>query len=196
MTKLTVSMRDAIVDNALEKAGVVKARSEYQLKRRAWAAAVADASLGGPEVRAQLEVANQKVAKIIKTLPKSFQRNLQVGPITGGIYASFGGRRTPVNEWEGDRAAVSGVMFTAEDPLSIQFEELENEDKAISEKRQAIHTQVKAALSNVNTIKQLLTAWPEAAELLPTYAAPKPTLPALCVADLNAAIGLPTGETE
>lgn len=194
MTKLTVSMRDAIIDNALEKAGVVKARSEYRLKRQAWATAVADASLGGPEVRAQLEVANQKIAKIVKTLPKSFQRDEQVGPITGGIYASFGGRRTYVNEWEGERAAVSGVMFAADDPLSVQFEELENEDAAIREKREAIRTQVRAALSNVNTIKQLLTAWPEAAELLPTYAAPKPTLPALCVADLNAAIGLPTGE--
>lgn len=85
MSKLTASMRDAIIDNALEKAGVVKARSEYRLKRQAWATAVADASLGGPEVRAQLEAANQKVAKIIKTLPQAFQRNLQVGPITGGI---------------------------------------------------------------------------------------------------------------
>lgn len=196
MTKLTVSTRDAIIDNALEKAGVVKARSEYRLKRQAWATAVADASLGGPEVRAQLEAANQKVAKIIKTLPQAFQRNLQVGPLTGGIYASFGGRRTHVNEWEGERAAVSGAMFAADDPLSVQFEHLENEDKAISNKREAIRTQVRAALSNVNTIKQLLTAWPEAAELLPTYAAPKPTLPALCVADLNAAIGLPTGETQ
>lgn len=101
-----------------------------------------------------------------------------------------------MNEWEGERAAVSGAMFAADDPLSVQFEQLENEDKAISNKREAIRTQVRAALSNVNTIKQLLTAWPEAAELLPTYAAPKPTLPALCVADLNAAIGLPTGETE
>ena len=196
MTKLTVSMREAIIDNALEKSGVVKARSEYQLKRRAWATDVADASVGGPEVLAQLEAANQKVAKIVKTLPEKFQRGLQVGPMNGSIYASFGGRRTYINDWEGERPAVSSCLFAADDPLSIQFEELENEDKAIREKREAISTQVKAALSNVNTIKQLLTAWPEAAELLPTYAAPKPTLPALCVADLNAAIGLPTGETE
>lgn len=194
MTKITVSMRDAIIDNALAKAGVNKARAEYTAKRKAWANAVADASLGGPDVLVKLEVANQKVARIIKTLPEQVQNNLQVGPMTGGIYASFGGRRTYINEWDGDRPAISHALFAADDPLSVQFEQLENEDNAIRDKRESIRTQVRAALSNVNTIKQLLAAWPEAAELLPTYAAPKPTLPAVCVADLNAAIGLPTGE--
>jgi septal ring factor EnvC (AmiA/AmiB activator) len=196
MTKLTTSMRAAIVDSALEKAGVYKARAEYTAKRKAWANAVADATLGGPDALAKLEVANQKIARIVKTLPEQFQRTLRVGPLTGGVYASFGGFRTHVNEWDGERPALGSQLFAADDPLSVQFEELEREDKAISDKRETIRTQVKAALSNVNTVKQLLAAWPEAAELLPTNAAPKPTLPALCVADLNAAIGLPTGETE
>lgn len=177
MTKLTLHIRDSIVANALAKAGVDKARAEYNAKRKAWAEAVADASLGGPEVRELLDAANKKVARIIKTLPEKLQRSMQVGPMTGGMYASFGGRRTHVNEWDNERAAVSGVLFTADDPLSIQFEQLENEDKAITEKRDAIRTQVRAALSNVNTVKQLLTAWPEAAELLPTSAAPKPQHP-------------------
>lgn len=196
MTKLTNHIRDSIVGNALDKAGVNKARAEYREKRKAWAEAVADESLGSPEVRAQLDAANQKVAKIVKSLPEKFRDPVQLGPRTGGIYVSFGGRRTHVNEWVDYRPALSDMMLAADHPLSVQFEQLENEDKAITEKRDAIRTQVRAALSNVNTVKQLLAVWPEAAELLPTEAAPKPTLPAVCVADLNAAIGLPTGETE
>jgi outer membrane murein-binding lipoprotein Lpp len=196
MTKLTTHIRDSIVENALDKAGVNKARAEYREKRKSWAEAVADESLGSPEVRAQLDAANQKVAKITKALPEKFRDPVQVGPRTGGIYAYFGGRRTYVNEWGDTRPALSGIMLAADHPLSTQFEQLENEYKAITEKCDAIRTQVRAALSNVNTVKQLLTVWPESAELLPTSAAPKPTLPAVCVADLNAAIGLPTGETE
>ena len=59
MTKLTVSMRDQIVGNAIDKAGITKALADLYAERRAWAEAVADESIGGAEVVAKLAEANK-----------------------------------------------------------------------------------------------------------------------------------------
>lgn len=193
MTRLTTSMREQIVDNALEKAGINKAFTEYADERRAWACAVADESIGGPEVIAKLEAANKKIAKAISELPKALQEDLRAGPLEGAIYASFGGMRCRVNEWEGYRPAKSGLMLPSSHQLSERFEALESKKKELDKRKHELKTEIRAVLDSVSTVGKLLAVWPESKELIPA-ASQKATLPSVSVESLNAAIGLPSDE--
>ena len=194
MTKLTVSMRDQIVGNAIDKAGITTALANLYAERRAWAEAVADESIGGAEVVAKLAEANKKVARIVASLPEDLRAELQVGPRVGSITAAFGGRRTTVREWVDYRPAKNGLMLAADHPLTIQFEQLENRSRELEDRRTALRQEVRAAVNSCSTVNKLLTVWPEAKELLPKYAKPTTNLPAVQVDKLNAAIGLPTPE--
>ena len=195
MTKLTVAMRDTIVENAVEKAGIKTRLQAHSEAMRAWAEEVADESLGGAEAVAQLEAANKKIAKIIAALPEHLREDMYAGPRTASITAAFGGQRRYINQWEGYRPAKSGLMLAADHPLSIRIEQLDAEERTINEQRQSLRADVRAAVNSVTTVKRLLEVWPEVKELLPTYAAPTKNLPAIKVEALNAAIGLPTEET-
>ena len=106
--KLTNWIRDAIVANAVEKAGINKAYADYREERQQWACAVADESIGGAEAAALLEEANKKITRIVKSLPESLQSELRAGPLEGTVFASFGGMRTRINEWPGHRPAKTG----------------------------------------------------------------------------------------
>ena len=86
-------------------------------------------------------------------------------------------------------------MLPADHALTIEFEALEALRKQLEDERGTLRQNVRAAVNAVTTVAKLLAVWPEAAELLPTSAAPKPQLPAVNVQVLNAAIGLPTGDT-
>lgn len=193
--KLTTYLRDAVVENALVKAGVRKAEAEYNAERVAWAIKVADESIGGAEVVALLEAANKKVAKIIAALPEHLRGDVQLGPITGSIYGVFGGKRIYINSWPGSRPA-KNINLPADHPLSVEFFALEDRKTELDKRRDSIRVDVRAAVNSVTTVARLLAIWPEAKELLPTSAAPKPQLPAIKVEHLNAAIGLPTEETQ
>jgi hypothetical protein len=105
MTKLTVAMRDAIVNKAVEKAGLNKEAIALAERRKVWAEKVADESVGGAEAVAKLNEANKKIARIVAGLPKGLQEDLRTGPLTGSIVAAFGGRRVYVNHWDGERPA-------------------------------------------------------------------------------------------
>jgi len=198
MSKLTGWMRDAIVDNAVEKAGINKAFQEYRAERSDWACSVADESIGGDEAVAKLEVANKKIAAIVKALPEEFRTELRAGPMESTICASLGGMRARVNEFPGRRPCKSGLMLSSDHPLTIQFEKLEAKEKELKERRSNLRAEVRAMVDSVTTINKLLLVWPEAKELLPASAKPKTkNLPSVNVESLNAAIGLPTdGEAE
>ena len=193
--KLTKHIRDAIVENALRKAGVYDQEAAYKADRVVWANAVADESIGGAEAMQLLDVANKKVAKIVAALPVHLQESVRLGPLTGSIVATFAGCRHYINEWDAQRPA-KNVSLAAEHPLSVAFFALENRKKDLDKKRGDLLSEVRAALNSVTTVARLLKVWPEAKELLPTSAAPAPQLPAIRVEHLNAAIGLPTEETQ
>lgn len=193
MTKLTVSLRDAIVDKAVEKAGINRAYKEYSEERKQWACAVADESLGGAAEVAKLNEANKKIAQIVKSLPDHLQENLHAGPLTGSIMVSFAGKRAYVREWDGERPAKGGLILSADHPLTVQFEQLENKERQLSEKKSNLRAEVRAVLNSVTTINRLLAVWPEAKELIPAQAA-RVNLPSVNVESLNSAIGLPSDQ--
>lgn len=194
--KLTVAMRDAIVEKAVEKAGLKKEATALAERRRAWAEKVADESIGGAEAVAKLNEANKKIARIVATLPKNLQEDLRAGPCTGGIKAAFGGRQAYINQWDGRRPAKAGLMLPADHPLTIEFEALETLDADLKDRRDKLKYDVRAMVNSVSTVARLLAVWPEAKELIPTYATQPKNLPAVNVDNLNAAIGLPTEETQ
>ena len=195
MTKLTTQMRDAIVDNALKKAGVFVKEREYAERRKLWAEKVADESIGGADAVAALADANKKIAKIVKALPEALRTDPVVGPYEGSIIASFGGMRISVREWDGRRPAKSGLMLPADHPLTVEFESLEAERNRLSDRRDKLKYEVRAIVNSVTTVGRLTAVWPESVELLPPAAAPKARLPAVQIAAINAAIGLPSEET-
>jgi len=196
MSKLTGWIRDAIVDNAVEKAGINKAFAEYRKERKEWACAVADESIGGSDVVAKLDAANKKIAGIVKSLPEHLQSDLRAGPLEGSIVVSLGGMRTLLNEWDNRRPAKSGLMLAADHPLTIQFEKLEARQRELSKKKSNLRDEVRAVVDSVTTINKLLTVWPEAKELIPSRAVAAKNLPSVNVESLNAAIGLPTDSAE
>lgn len=195
MTKLTVAMRDTIVNNAVEKAGLNKETSTLAERRKVWAEKVADESIGGPENVAKLAEANKKITRIVSGLPKDLQEDLRAGPLTGSILASFGGRRIYVNQWDGRRPAREGLMLPADHPLTVEFEALETIEADLNDRREKLKYDVRAMVNSVTTVARLLAVWPEAKELIPTYAVQPKNLPAVNVEQLNSAIGLPTEET-
>lgn len=196
MTKLTVAMRDAIVEKAVEKAGLKKEAIALAERRKVWAEKVADESVGGAEAVAKLNEANKKIARIMATLPKDLQEDLRAGPLTGSILAAFGGRRVYVNHWDGRRPAKDGLMLAADHPLTVEFEALETIEDDLKDRRDKLKHDVRAMVNSVTTVARLLAVWPEAKELIPTYATQPKNLPAVNIDNLNAAIGLPTEETQ
>lgn len=194
MTKLTVSLRDAIIENALDKSGWTKAWAAYSAQRKAWAEAVADESLGGADAVAALAAANKKVARIIAALPEQLRSDLRVGPLVGGIIAAFGGRRTHVNQWDSTRPAKGGLSLAANHPLTVEFERLEHLEKELVDRKTNLRAEVRAVLNSVTTVSKLIKVWPEAKELLPAHEQKGVNLPSVQLAKLNEAIGLPTPE--
>lgn len=191
MTKLTVSMRDQIVAKAIEKAGINKAFRDYHAERKEWACAVADESVGGADAVKALAEANKKIAAAMKSLPENLRSDLRAGPLEGAVFASFGGMRCRVNEWDGYRPARSGLMLPADHPLSVQFESLELKSKELSKRKSNLESEVRAVLESVTTVGKLLSVWPEAKELIPAQSQ-KASLPSVNVETLNTVIGLPS----
>lgn len=190
--KLTNWIRDAIVANAVEKAGINKAYADYREERQQWACAVADESIGGADAAALLEEANKKITRIVKSLPESLQSELRAGPLEGTIFASFGGMRTRINEWPGHRPARTGMILASDHPLTIQFEKLEAREKELASKKSNLRAEVRAVVGSVTTVNKLLAVWPDAKELIPAQAVQSTNLPAVNIESLNAAIGLPS----
>ena len=194
--KLTASLRDAIIENALDKSGWTKAWAGYEAQRKAWAEAVADESLGGADAVAALAAANEKVARIIAALPEQLRSDLRVGPLAGGITAAFGGRRTSVYQWDGVRPAKGGLNLASNHPLTVEFERLEHLEKELVDGEINLRAEVRAVLDSVTTVSKLLKVWPEAKELLPAGEQKEVKLPSVQLVKLNETIGLPTPEAD
>jgi len=77
-------------------------------------------------------------------------------------------------------------VIAAEDAAKVQRVRIEDT-------RRAVQTKINPILQSCSTVRSLLKQWPEAKELLPEgYDVPKAGLPAVVIADLNKAVGLPT----
>lgn len=200
--RLTASVKQQIVHAAIKKSGVLEQAEELRVKRAEWSEAVRVDGLGGADSAKKVDEAEAKIKKVLSGLPKDV-----VGRGTGINYDCYmllncAGLRVIVyfngctqRDYQVEhviKSTVDNHTIHADSPLSIQFHALEEEGRAIDEKRKQIESSVNAALSGVNTDKQLLAVWPEAEELLPEEIKPSKSLPAVLAKDLNTMIGLPS----
>ena len=86
-------------------------------------------------------------------------------------------------------------VLLADDALLAGVMELDTEQEALNRKETTFNSTLDTVLKNARTVKQLLTAWPEAKELLPQDMQ-RATSTALAInpAELNAICGIPSGK--
>lgn len=204
MTRITKDLTAAIVQNALEKAGINKRRAEWREAFQALLEAARVEHCGGPEKLAEAEAIYAEHLALVKRVPDGFLWSAS-NPVNSDSYAnvSFGGMACRANylDENGDSQLRirprNRLHLPADHPLTAEFERLHALTKTIDDNAETIEENVRGALSKFTTIKRLLEAWPEAAELLPEQQAKKAnTLPAVPVDTLNALIGLPTESAE
>ena len=87
----------------------------------------------------------------------------------------------------------NGMTFVATHPMAIEWNALVQEGRDLHKQESDLRAEIRAAMSGINTAKQLLAVWPEAIELLPPEEKKSPnTLPMVQTTILNKAIGLPS----
>ena len=203
--RLTNDVKDKIITAALRKAGIFEEFAQHAVKRAEWANKVRLANLGIKE--SLLLEAKENIKNILSTLPKkvinqseTFCTKRSMYICIGGSYfnADFNGNyiNAPVVIGGHDvwlLTVNTTVILDVLSPLAMEYTNIEHERIDLEAKRNEIRTQVAAAMSQYNTVAQLLKAWPEAIELIPPALLPKKKqLPMIPVEDLNLLIGLPS----
>lgn len=97
---------------------------------------------------------------------------------------------------EGGRICPRGRFNIANNDLADELNDFDKRDADLEAKIVNVKSTVRAAVDSVNTIGQLLAAWPEAEELLPEEWQKAKAANALAVRpeDLNAICGIPKGK--
>lgn len=85
-------------------------------------------------------------------------------------------------------------IFDAHHPVTDAFRALKDEEEEVSCDKQRAKNALQAALAQVNTLRQLLTAWPELQPFTTEIPSSSASLPALPTAQLNAMLDLPVTE--
>ena len=200
--RLNASLRDKIINNALVKSGVLDEVNQHELAMRDFAKRVRVAAFGGEEKAKLVDEKAAQIQRIEDELSEAGCANVYVNFNRGSdINAAFNGLRIclPYGKGEDNRYTFlltpkyDKCLFSATDPLSIEFTELEAKGESINKKKDDLKTTVTSILNSVSTTKRLIEVWPEAKELLPDSVEREITgLPALHIADVNKLIGLPT----
>ena len=209
MTRLNVRIRKDMAEKALAVAGTDADMAALVKRRAALAEAIRVDAIGGPDVIAAVEKAAKSIKKkmadsvfnkvqgfTIKTAVKSHELyHINLGGMRVDLQYSGQNSEWPHEDRVTKTPIPNDVNYSADSEFTVEFLSIENDYKALLAKREGLYLQVNAALAPFTTVKKLLEAWPEAAELLPTNIEDtKPQLPAILTKDLNCLIGLPQGE--
>ena len=209
MTRLTVSIRNRMVNKALDVAGINKDLKSLIKRRGILANSIRVDCLGGNDTITKIEKHFEKVAKLtesnlIKDVSSysSFfaQSDFELNHINlGGMRVTLQYSGEVCGYTDRNKRVLhdivptdSSVAYTADHEFTKEFLLIEGDYKAILGKKDGIAAQVRATLNQFTTVKKLLEAWPESKDLIPVDVDEvKPKLPAVQVQDLNCLIGLP-----
>lgn len=194
--RLNVKLRNQIVSNAVSKAGVTEAQEQ---NRRALDDLMEEIRLknnGYTDEQLNAFLEDVKVAE--KRIPEHIRVS------TGGLYRSrmsrlnIRGQHHRVEftvefgrEYHRVAASNAYVVVDPDSEHATRFFSLLEEDETLEAQELSIRSQVGATINNYRTVQQLLKAWPEAAELLPSDEQII-NLPAVRTDVLNNLIGLPS----
>ncbi|MBK5145868.1 hypothetical protein I2494_19555 [Budviciaceae bacterium BWR-B9] len=205
-TTLTRALKNAIIDNAVIKAGIPRRKAKLRAARADWAERVRVEALGGvqvePDIMQQIAVINAK----IKLLPRGLLSGYAFVNKRECIYLNLAGQTLNAyfngnyKGYENPHECVLKITLqeytlTADNPLVDEFYAFDPEYKAIHDHEKTIRMNVEATLCQVRTVKRLIEEWPEAVELLPKEEAKAMDLPAIRRETLNELVGLPSETT-
>lgn len=194
MTRLTNALRDTIVKNALAKAGVTKRVDAAEASLQQWGELVRVDLLGGKEKADDLATKRQQVQELAKGVDANLRSTSDIFYARKEVSLNMAGVRIKAKFPAYGISPQSGTIL-ADNPLVQQYYDLRGVQEAVEAEYDNIRAQVHATVYKFGTVKRLLEAWPEAKELLPeVLPESKPQLPMIQVADLNALVGLPSGD--
>lgn len=206
MTYLNERIKNEITEAAVKQAGILDKEAALVERRAAWAEAVRIDALGGKEEAAKIERLNKRIKKLLDEVPGSVRSGLAAFNRDRSISVNVGGMRTEAHFsglekhfYPKSVYKISPHSHTIKGgtPLAKEFEAIEKDAGQLADQRATLEGNVRAALSRVRTVKQLLKEWPEAKALLPSNLdEAKAQLPAIQRKDLNKMIGLPAEEQQ
>lgn len=199
--KLNKTIRTAIVEAALKKAGIPEKKDAIRKRYADWAEFVRLLYVT-PEQLALIEKAREAGKSVNPVLTYGSYRPKMNNAIE---HANIGGQRRTVYFCGGlgyesrDRSlesiiAPSGgdVTLEAEHPLTQQLFDIDHDAEALKQETEQLTVSLWAVLNSVSTDAKLVEVWPEAVAFIPAAEkASTPQLPALPIASLNKMIGLP-----
>lgn len=198
--RLSKTIRQAILNAALAKAGIPERKSAIRQRYANWAEAVRVRYVT-PEALAAIEAA--RIAS--QAVPEILRRQSAAARINGAIeYANVAGARRTVyfcgalksdDREPRDYVIAPGhgaITLTADDPLTQQLYDIDHDAAALDEHVKHLTASITAVLESVTTDTKLVEIWPEAVAFIPAAErAATSNLPALRVDELNKLIGLP-----
>jgi len=200
MTRISKALIEGMQNKAVEKAGINKAKADLAARDEALTEAMRIAAMGGEDNYARLMLLDAKHKKLFAeagSYAESDRKHLIVRKTSLRVNLAGITLRRYFHDSNGDHEARFSpdgqFVFEQGHPVVAEFYAIEDEKKALDDRRKLIRAQVAAAVSKVNTVKRLLEVWPEAAELIPeTSEAAVVNFPAIRTEDLNKLIGLPS----
>lgn len=196
MTRLTNAIRHQIIAKAVEKATATQ-NEEIKILETAFSAELIKFATGDKiEELVKLE---KQFTKCISAIPEGFLTYRGHIPINKNSSVRLNIAGKAVN-WEFKRKVIfpcndscDRYVILADNPLSDMFDNIHNKKQKSEEIKETVRLNVLAVLNSVTTVKKLLGAWPESAELIPSeIEKPVINLPTVQIADLNNMIGVPT----
>lgn len=201
-TRLTNAIRDEIVKNAITKTKFNERIKEKEQEGELILFKLLMEYHGGEEAYRKLERQVREIRTKINNL-RDKNVNVEFGLYSGWNHNfNLGGRTVSLPSMDSLPANYSyllrlapreRIVFPANHKLVEAYFTIQDEVKELETSRDKVRQEVKAMVYSVNTTKRLVEVWPESAELIPAAnQVAKVGLPAINVASLNAAIGIPT----
>lgn len=197
---ITIELRDSMIVTAKRKAGVIEELENIDRDRREHAEACIVYACGGQDVIDAALAVQAKIDELHMQVPAVLRdRNL---PHYTTDYdtksANIGGMRVLLplkGKGPHDQSLCPNeITIPGNHPLADRFHALEARERAAEEQGRRIGLAISSAVAAAGrSVKKLLAAWPEAAELLPEKEARAVNLPTVQAAELNKMIGLPSG---
>lgn len=196
--RLNSSIKQAILEAALKKAGIFDREAAIRQRYADWAENLRRRFIP-PEVEAKINVA----LEASRAVPEYAVDRWFSPQKRNGINANNAGQKRCIY-WNGEQAydrrdpeqpyriAPDYVTLSAGDPDGVRLDLIDDDAQALRKEREQLTVSVMAVLNSVSTDKKLIEVWPEAVAFIPAAEkAATPQLPALPIASLNKMIGLP-----
>lgn len=205
MSRLNKSIRERIINNAIDASGVTARHDANVTRRSKLADNVRLFSIGGAEAEKKLDAEFAKVKKQLDKFDNNFfayadyvsprcDYDIDVNFSGRSVRLFFNGQETASRDFKFVRKNYVGhkrVVITQDNPLNDEFDAINKEQQIIDDLRVQVKSEVRAMVNSVTTVKKLLELWPESKDLLPKDEKVQSTAIVADVQKLNTMIGLP-----